>query len=61
MHPSLCILKRVQQVTESLKHNNIDNWCLCVLKRKITRKGFFKKKHSCGFIFSKLCYTESYS
>ena len=22
-----------------------------------TREGFFKKKHSCGFIFSKLCYT----
>ena len=28
-----------------------------VVETKLTREGFFKKKHSCGFIFSKLCYT----
>ena len=36
---------------------DVVSYCDFYLHVVITREGFFIKKPSCGFVFSKLCYT----
>ena len=51
------ILKRKRQKTGSIISCTEQRMALIYQYQSKNREGFFKNKHSCGFIFSKLCKT----